>query len=152
MPVYCNVLNEFAHVFDSDKTIKWFESYDDAHQFTTSRDHDDDFDGLLSECWTTSIKPIHEVILVKDYQLDHYPLQAQRKPYYREIPGNLVLHTNTSFAGGENIHHLLKLDIIDNSSDASCKPCPTSAPLTKKLNGFFVRGLGCPSIMFKVSI
>ncbi len=114
--------NEFAHLFDSDKTIKLFESYEDAHEFTSSQDQYYDFDGLLNECWTTSLQPIHEVVLVKDCQLDRYPLHAQHKPYYREIPGNLVLHTQSIFAGGQNIHHLLKLDITDNSSDASCEP------------------------------
>jgi hypothetical protein len=114
--------NEFAHLFDSDKTIKLFESYDDAYEFTSSQVHYDDFDGLLNECWTTSIQPIHEVVLVKDYQLDLYPLHAQNKPYYREIPGSLVLHTQSIFAGGQNINHLLNVNFPEKSSNASCEP------------------------------
>ena len=117
--------NQFTHLFDSDKTIKLFQSYEDAHQFTSSQqryDDYDDYDGLLSECWTTLMQPIHEVVLVKDCQLDHYPLQTQCKPYYREIPGNLVLHTKSIFAGGENIDHLLKFVVRDHLSDSPSKP------------------------------
>ena len=98
------------------QTVKLFDSYLDALEYSNFHAKHDDFDGLLEECWSSKVLPIYEVMLKKDCSLESYTPQSFKYISYHEIPANLILHTSAIFVGRQKINHLSDLQEQEQSS------------------------------------